>query len=98
MKKATTLVVRDKRFEIVLEEKSNMWCSVEHKYIDEDGRLNTKLNGFQMNASKSMNDCIDITRKNVEIEYLEGEGFSKAEAISRVYGFPVEIAEKLLAI
>lgn len=98
MKIITTLVVRDRRFEIVLDSKSNHFCAIEDKYIDADGKLNTALNGFQMHASRKLEDCIETTRKVVEIDYLESIGYSKAEAVSKAYGFPVEVAEKLLMI
>lgn len=98
MKSIMTLVVRGRIFEIVLDSKSNHFCAIEDKYIDADSRLNTALNGFQMNASRKMADCIETTTKKVEMDYLESIGYSKAEAVSKAYGFPVEVAEKLLTI
>lgn len=89
MKSITTLIVRDRRFEIVL--KDEHYCAVEDKYIDADGRLNTALNGLQMHASKSLEQCVDLTRTCVEVEYLEENGYSWREAMAKVTNVPIEL-------
>lgn len=88
MKNITTLVVRDRQFEIVL--KDEYYCAVEDKYIDADGRLNTTLNGLQMHASESLEQCIEITRSCVEVEYLEANGYTWREAMAKVMNVPVD--------
>lgn len=97
---ATTIiknfVVRDRYFVIVKNEQ-DFFLAIEDKYIT-DGKMNTTLNGLQMFANKDLNDCLDTLRRHVEIEYLEGQGFSKAEAFGKVFNIPVTAEfEKLFA-
>lgn len=88
MKSITTLITRNRQFEIVLN--GTHYCAIEDKYIDADGRLNTALNGLQMHASEDLDQCIELTRHCVEIEYLQKNGYTWAEATSKVTGIPME--------
>lgn len=85
MKKAEIIIknyiVRDRNFTIVKDE-NGWYLAIEKKYIDPDGRINTKLNGIQMNAAKELELCLRGVENDVEIAYLEGLGHSKAEAFA----------------
>lgn len=96
---ATTIiknfVVRDRYFTIVKNE-DDFYLAIEDKYIDANGRLNTTLNGFQMYANKDLNDCLNTCKNQVEIEYLEAQGYTKAEAFGIVFGIPADKLEILV--
>lgn len=53
--------VNDRTFYII--KKDEFYLAIEDKYIDENGKINKRLNGMQMNASKDMNTTIERTRK-----------------------------------
>lgn len=80
-------VVRNRNFTIVRNE-DGWYLAIEDKYIT-NGKLNTTLNGFQMYASKDLNDCLDTCQKQIEIEYLISQGFTKAEAFAKIFNIPV---------
>ena len=82
------LVVRGRSFAIVKNE-DGFYLAIEDKYIT-DGKVNTTLNGLQMCASKNLNTCLNDCRNRTEIEYLEAQGHSKAEAFGIVFGIPAE--------
>ena len=71
-------IVRDRKFTIV--KKDGFFCAIEDKYIT-DGKLNTALNGLQMNASKDLNMCLNTTKSCVEIDHLVQQGMSRREAV-----------------
>lgn len=96
MKQSTiirNLVARDRHFTIVKDE-NGFYLAIEDKYITY-GKLNTTLNGFQMHASKDLNMCVKTTLDNIEIDYLVENGYTKAEAFSKVSGVPLEACEAL---
>lgn len=72
MKRITTLYTNGRKFEIVLFE--NMYCAVEDKYIDKDGKLNTKLNGLQMHAAGTVERCVEMTKIDCEVDELITSG------------------------
>ena len=80
-------VVRNRNFTVVKNEQ-DFYCAIEDKYIT-DGRLNRQLNGFQMYASKDLNDCLNTCKTQVEVEYLVSNGYTKAEAFAKVFNIPV---------
>lgn len=90
-----TLSARNRHFTIVQDEQG-FYCAIEDKYIT-DGKLNTTLNGFQMHASKDLDACVKGTIECVEIEYLMDEGYTKAQAFAKVYGYPIEVCNQLFA-
>lgn len=89
MKHITTYHSRGRHFEIVLNDEG-YYLAIEDKYIT-DGRMNTTLNGLQMNANKDLELCLEHTRRDVEIAYLMSEGKTLAEAYSIVFRLPVEV-------
>ena len=74
------LIIRDRHFTIV-KNADGFYLAIEDKYIT-DGKLNTTLNGIQMMASKELNQCLENTRNEVEIDWLVSQGHSKAEAFA----------------
>ena len=77
--------VNSRTFYIV--KKDEYYLAIEDKYIDENGKLNKRLNGIQMNASKDMNTTIERTRKQVEVDRLVAEcGFTLNEALVQAFG------------
>ena len=101
MKMATTVikdfVVRNRHFTIVKDEDAN-YLAIEDKYIT-DGKINRTLNGFQMFASKDVNDCMKSCANQVEIDYLIAQGNSKAVAFCTVFNIMdrLEAVEKMFA-
>ena len=80
-----TLKKHGRSFTIV-KNADGFYLAIEDKYIT-DGKLNTTLNGIQMNASKDLEKCIQTTIDHIEIEYLMNKkGFSKAQAFCKVMG------------
>ena len=73
-------IVRGRHFTIV-KNAEGFYLAIEDKYIT-DGKINTTLNGVQMNASKDLNQCLDLVKSEVEIDYLVEQGHSKAEAFA----------------
>ena len=78
-------VVRDRKFVIVQD--SNGWYeAIEDKYLDSEGKLTKRLNGFDMHAYKDLNQTLNSVKNWVEIEYLEQEeGYTRAKAIATVF-------------
>ena len=85
-------IVRDRNFTIV-QNHQGFYCAIEDKYINADGRINTVLNGFQMNASKDLDDCLTGTKNMVEIDYLVSKGHSKAEAFAILFNMMDKLPE-----
>lgn len=83
MKNITTLVVRNRKFYIVKNE-DGLYLSIEDKYVDENGKLNTTLNGITMKANKDLEDCIKQTKDQVEVDYLVSTGMDLIKAIQLV--------------
>jgi hypothetical protein len=83
MKRITTLHVEGHAFEIVYYK--NYYCAIDHKYIDDDGRLTQQLNGLQTFASKTKQECIDRACKYIQIEQMQNEGFTFEDAFKQVY-------------
>lgn len=71
-------ICRNREFTIIKDE-NDWYCAIEDKHIT-DGKLNKELNGFQMHADKNLDECIKMTRNQVEIDYLVNKGYSKAGA------------------
>ena len=88
---ATTIiknfVVRDRHF-VVVKNEDSIYLAIEDKHIT-NGKLNKALNGFQMYASKDLNDCLTTCKHQVEIEYLVSQGKSKAEAFAIEFNLPL---------
>ncbi len=78
------VTIRNRHFTIVKND-DGFYCGIEDKYIDKDGRLNRTLNGFQMHANKDINETIKGIKDKVEMDYLESQGHSKAEAFCIVF-------------
>ena len=79
--------VRDRVFTVVKDQ--GMYLAIEDKYIDEHGRLNQSLNGFQMHAWDTLDGCLARVNDSVETQYLVSNGLSKAEAFCTVLGLPL---------
>ena len=71
---------------IVVKDEEGYYLSINKEYLDENGCLTQELNGLQMHASKDLNDCVNSTIADVEIEHLEAEGMTLEEAIKTYYG------------
>lgn len=86
--KMTTIIkkvtIRDRHFTIV-RNSDGFYCGIEDKYIDEDGRLNKTLNGFQMRANKVLSECIKGLTDEVNMDYLVSHGHTRAEAFCIVF-------------
>ena len=77
-------IVRNRQF-VIVENEEGFYLAIEDKYINADGKLNTKLNGIQMCASKELNECLGRCKDHVEIDCLISHGYSKAEAFAKMF-------------
>ena len=71
--------IRGKHFVIVKHQ--DMYCAIEDKYIT-DGKINKQLNGIEMHAGNTLEDCIHFATDYAEVEYLIEQGHTRAEAIA----------------
>lgn len=70
--------VRGRHFVIVKHQ--DVFCAVEDKYIDENGKLNKALRGVELHPASKLEDCLNYVKDYVEVEYLVSQGHSRAEA------------------
>lgn len=82
--------IRGKHFVIVKHQ--DMYCAIEDKYIT-DGKINKCLNGAEMHAGQTLEDCIHFTTDYAEIEYLREQGHTRAEAIAIYWNMLDRLAE-----
>ena len=60
-----------------------LYFAIEDKYIT-DGKLNTRLNGFQMNCHVRLDECLNLTRIAVEVEYMKEHGATNEECLEYI--------------
>lgn len=83
---------RGQHYSIVFDGK--FYMTVNHKFIGEDGRLVKQLTFSDgLHTSDSMDQCISLTKEDLDIQYYEAQGMSKAEAFSKVMNVPLETAK-----
>lgn len=87
--------VMGRHFTIVFHE--GMYCAVEDKYINEAGYTTKRLTCSDLCPGLHLNDCLERVRKMVKIDALVADGSSKAEAMCKVFGYPLT-AEMLATI
>ena len=85
--------VRNKTFRIVRNE-DGFYCAIDTDYIDENGCLTKGLNGFEMNASRDLNQCLNCTRDKIEINYLISTGMDKATAFATYWKLDIDAVKK----
>lgn len=81
MKHITTFMARNKKFEVVQDEKG-FWA-IEDKYIT-NGKLNRQINGIQGHLRETLEDCLETARISAEVDYLISNGVNAKEAIEMV--------------
>lgn len=85
---------RKQHYSIVFD--GRFYMTVNHKFIGEDGRLIKKLTFSDgLHTANSINECIQLTRQDLDIQHYEAQGMSKAEAFSKTMNVPIEIAEMI---
>lgn len=82
MKKITTLITSRSSYIIV--EYFGGYAAIDRKDI-KDGKLQKKLNGLQMNWSKTLNQTIAATVRADKIRDLMDIGMSVEEAVLKVF-------------
>lgn len=82
MKKITTLITSRSSYIIV--EYMGGYAAIDRKDI-KDGKLQKKLNGLQMNWSKTLNQTIAATVRADKIRDLMDIGMSVEEAVLKVF-------------
>ena len=83
-KPITTLLVRDEKFYIIKHE-SGMYCAINVKDLDENGKLTRGLNGLEMCASKTVADCVESMRCRVEVRHRMKNGMTMEQAFKEVF-------------
>ena len=86
-------VMDDRRFTIT--KHGNHYVAIEDKYIDKDGRLNTTLTGWQLNAAETVDECIENTKRMVEMDSYKAQGMSDMEAFAKVFRLPLCVVRPL---
>lgn len=100
--KGTHIIVKNfsqrGRHFVIVQNEDGYYLAIEDKYIT-NGKINQRLNGFQMFASKKLEDCIKRLGDSVEIEHLVSIGHSKAEAFAMYFHMmdKVEEIEKIFS-
>lgn len=87
IKNVTNLIVRGREFKIIYNNKYGKFLAIEDKYLDENGCLTKTLNGLQMHASETVEDCVKSVRMEVEAEYLVKEKGYDMLAAMEIIGF-----------
>ncbi len=72
----TTLYFRNDSFKIV-KDTDGWYLAVDTKYLDRNGRVTRKLNGLQMHAAKSFDECINKTKFAVKVDELVAQGINQ---------------------
>lgn len=85
VKIVTTFNYRGHKYTIAHDGK--FYLAIEDKYIT-NGKMNTTLNGLQMNASDTLNQCLTGIKNRLDMEHYEAQGMSKAEAFCKVFNMP----------
>ena len=75
----TTVLIGDQKFVIVYH--MERYCAVNTKYLDENGRLKKTLNGLQLHARSTLQECIDEVRMSVEVQQMTDKGMTIEEAL-----------------
>ena len=88
-----TYQLREHTFTIVLQD--DRYCAIDHKHLDERGRLTRNLNGLQMHASTELGQCLQQAKDAVDMEWHMASGLSRADAFAAVMNVPVPAAEQL---
>lgn len=66
MKVITRLVnIENQKFVLVYLEEHKEYGTISYDDIDEQGRLKRRINGLEMSLSKTINDCIETTRRHI---------------------------------
>ena len=90
-------VVRNRNF-VVVQYDDGWYGAIEDKYIDANGKLTKQLNGLQVHHNENLNDCLEMTRNTVEMDYLIANGKTWGEAICIIHNLPMEKAKALDAV
>ena len=64
---------------VIVQNEDGWYLAIEDKYLDENGCLTEKLNGWQMHADKSLKNCLEGTRLACRIDALREHGKSSDE-------------------
>ena len=62
-----------------------MYCAIDEKYIGKNGKILKVLNGLEMHASRDIENCKTAIRNDLDLEYYQSHGMSKAEAFCKVF-------------
>ena len=86
---------RNEHFTIVFDGK--FYMTVNHKYIGRDGKTIKELHFNDLHPGKTVVETIEETKRDLDIQYYMNQGYSKAQAFSKVLNIPIEIAEELFS-
>lgn len=79
--------VRDYQYKgrhFVLGELEGRYVGIEHKHIDKNGCMKVALNGLQMFASRSLEECMNRINNQIEVDELVASGMDTLDAIRQV--------------
>ena len=79
----TRLFVRDQEFVIIYH--MERYCAINTKYLDENGCTTKVLNGLDMHARETLQECIDEVRMSVEVQHMIAQGMTVEEALRNYY-------------
>ena len=89
MKHITTFHINGRDFECV-ENNDGWFLAIEHKYIT-NRKLNRSLNGLEIHAGRTVNECFKNAVFSVEFDKLIEAGYTRDEALWICSNFHGEI-------
>lgn len=83
---------RGEHYSIVKE--GEYYMTINHKFIDADGKTTKVLNYTDgLHTASSVAECIEATKNDLDMRAYMAEGMTKAEAMTKIFNIPIEIAE-----
>lgn len=77
---------RGKHYVIVYNHEHNVYMTIDYKFINEQGTTTRPLYYADgLHTNKTLNGCIEDTKRDLDIEYYEGIGMSKTDAFCKAF-------------
>lgn len=83
---------RDEHYSIVWN--GRFYVTINHRFINDNGTLTQELRYEDgLHPGKTIAECVERTKEDLDVKYYISCGISKAEAMSKVLDIPMEIVE-----
>lgn len=77
------ITAEGRNFTVVFNKEYNKYLAIEEKYIT-DGKLNQQLNGLQMHARDTLEECIQETEMTCKIDKMKEAGMDQQEILNEI--------------